>query len=446
MKEEIVLKVGANKARPNTRRIWCQSQILSKYGFEKATAYMITYDMENAQIIIESSVIGERTVSGTEKRPIIDIENVKIKEMFEGVGHVHIEVSQDCIVVSASDRAKMLKNARRKAKENDSTFVELYCGGGTLSSAMMDAGFTPICAVDMDVEQNSINKTKEEEGIYHSINVLETYRANFPDCKVIQAPVNQIDMRKRLPQAGVLVAGIPCQSASKQGVTKRKQTGAAIRDEALPQLVFPVIEAVLAVEPHTVLIEEVEGFANSYSADFLKAVLEDFGYTIHENFVDGKELNAMSKRRRYCMVATVVEKFKFIFKPLEPKTIGSIIEGNVEDHEWKAFENYKAREEKNLAEGRNFTMNVIRYDDTITGTFGAGYAKCRVSEPLLAHPDPDTELFRLFTAREIARIHGLSEDYILPDSFTAACHVLGNGVLASGWRQVAHSIKAALAA
>ena len=195
-----------------------------------------------------------------------------------------------------------------------------------------------------------------------------------------------------------------------------------------------------------VIIEEVEGFAKTYSADFLRAVLEDFGYTIHETFVDGKELNAMTKRRRYCMVATVVEGFEFAFAPLETRTIGSILEGNVEDHEWKAFENYKAREEKNLAEGRNFTMNVIRYDDTITGSFGAGYAKCRVSEPLLAHPDPDVELFRLFTEREIARIHGLSELYSLPESFTAACHILGNGVMASGWRQVGMSIKKALAA
>lgn len=446
MTDHIVLKVGSNKHRPNTKRIWCQNQILNNYGFMKATAYMITYDTENTQVIIESSIIGERTVSGSEQRPIIDIENVKIKEMFEGIEYVHIEVSEERIVVSASDRAKMMQNAKRKAQNQDSTFVELYCGGGTLSSAMMDAGFTPVCAVDMDVEQNSINRTKEEEGMYHSVHVLETYRANFPDCQVIQSPVNQLDMRKRLPQAGVLAAGIPCQPASKQGVTKRKQTGAAIKDEALPQLVFPVIEAVLAVVPHTVLIEEVEGFAKSYSASFLRVVLEDFGYSVYEDFVDGKELNAMTKRRRYCMVATVVEDFKFDFRPLETQTISSILEGDVDDHEWETFDGYKAREEKNLLEGRNFTMNVIRYEDSVTGTFGSGYAKRRVSEPLLKHPDPDTELYRLFTAKEIQRIHGIREDYVLPESFSAACHVLGNGVLVSGWRQVASSIKTALVA
>lgn len=445
MPEQLVLKVGQNKHRPNTKRIWCQNQVLKQQGFSKATAYLITYDEENVQIIIESSIIGERTVSGSYDRPIIDIENVKIKEMFDGIEYVLIEVFQGRIVISASDRAKMMRNAKRKAEEGDMTVVDLYSGGATLSKSLSEAGFTPICAVDIDVEQNAVNRKKEEKGEYHSVHVLETYRANFPQCQVIQAPVSQLDMRKRLPKAGVLVAGIPCQSVAKQGVTKRKQTGASVKDEALPQLVFPVLEAVLAVEPHTVIVEETEGFAGSHSCAFMKAVLEDFGFTVHEDFIDGKQLNAMTKRRRYCMVATVIEDFELSLEPLKPQKIESILEGETDDHEWEAFESYKMREKKNIAEGRNFKMNVVRYHDTVTGTFGAGYMKRRVSEPILAHPDPDVELFRLFTKKEIARIHGFDDSFLLPESNTAACHILGNGVMSSGWRQVGTSVKNGLA-
>ena len=187
------------------------------------------------------------------------------------------------------------------------------------------------------------------------------------------------------------------------------------------------------------------GFMNSNSRAFLSAVLSDFGYEIHETLVDGEELNGITKRRRYCMVATVADHFSFNFETLETQTVESILEGNTEDHQWHAFEGYKARERKNLAEGRNFTMNVVNYSDSIVGTIGAGYSKARVSEPILRHPDPDIELYRRFTKREIARLHAIEESFILPSAETTACHILGNGVWAEGWRQVANSIATAVA-
>lgn len=439
---EMVLPLGANKSRPNTNRIWCQSQVLNNHDFKKGIRYNVTYDLKRVEVIIEANEEGERVVSGTIDRPIIDIENITVRNLFDGIKYIHVAVSRRRIVVSASDRAKMMQSAKRKAQSGDLTFNELYAGGGTLSESLRSSGmgYEPVCAVDMDIEMNAANRKKAEGGKYHSMNALDTYRANFPECKVIQAPVNQLDMKKHLPKAGLLVAGIPCQSASKQGITKRKKTGAAIKDEALPQLVFPVLEAVVATEPHTVLIEQVDGFMGSYSRVFLSQVLADFGYEIHESFVDGKELNGMTKRRRFVMVATVIKNFAFDFETLESKTFESILEGETEDHKWSAFEQYKERQRKNLAEGRNFIMQICEYSDTITGTFGAGYKKGRVSEPILRHPDHSVELYRQFTAREIARIHGIADSYVLPQSETAACHVLGNGVWAEGWRQVACSI------
>jgi DNA (cytosine-5)-methyltransferase 1 len=50
------------------------------------------------------------------------------------------------------------------------------------------------------------------------------------------------------------------------------------------------------------------------------------------------------------------------------------------------------------------------------------------SRQFLIVVEGETVRSRLLSGRECARLMGLSDDYVLPESFTDACHLLGDGV------------------
>lgn len=98
-----------------------------------------------------------------------------------------------------------------------------------------------------------------------------------------------------------------------------------------------------------------------------------------------------------------------------------------------------------LAAGKGFKRQLVTPDSTSVGTVGRGYFKGRSTEPFLQHPDPSkSELSRLFTATEHARLKGIPPSMVDGLSETIAHEVLGQSVVYPVFQAVGEALGMAL--
>jgi site-specific DNA-cytosine methylase len=119
----------------------------------------------------------------------------------------------------------------------------------------------------------------------------------------------------------------------------------------------------------------------------------------------------------------------------------SILEGILEDREWldestATVATFVRRAEEHVAKGNGFKSGAVKPSALLVPAITAGHAKRRLTDGMLAHPTkPNTISF--FTPREAARIHGIDNSFILPDTKTLAYQVIGNGISVRAWK---HSV------
>lgn len=194
----------------------------------------------------------------------------------------------------------------------------------------------------------------------------------------------------------MVVAGIPCEGYS-QAQTKKSE-----KFEAHPtgSLGFYVLKIIDIIRPAVVLIEEVPNFKSSAIAIMTRYVLDSMGYDISETELVGSDYGSLTKRKRYCMVASIKKGFEFNdnFKKANIRTVKDILEVPVEERVWldknnNATISYSLEKEKeHIRKGDGFRIGRTYLDDKVTPTITKGYyknmkRKGRLSEPFLDRID-----------------------------------------------------------
>jgi DNA (cytosine-5)-methyltransferase 1 len=247
----------------------------------------------------------------------------------------------------------------------------------------------------------------------------------------------------------VLLAGIPCECFSVSGVTSKKANGKASKEAGdTGSLGYYVLEAIRAIRPGVVVIEEVPNFKNSMMAEIVRNVLKNAGYHISEGELKGDNFGGLTKRTRFVLVASMKKEIEIpLLNNAVKKTVESILETPLDEREWLTEENsasiatFKRREREAKEKGNGFRMADCLPSDTCgIATITKGYYKRRLTDPILKHPDKDAYSF--FSPRELARINGLSDDYILPSSKTRSGEIIGQGVSVDAFGELARVIKA----
>ncbi|HBE34627.1 MAG TPA: hypothetical protein DD990_25850, partial [Cyanobacteria bacterium UBA11368] len=143
----------------------------------------------------------------------------------------------------------------------------LFAGGGGVECGMFDAGIDPIWAVEWNPHNTQLSEA-----------LIQSHKRNFPNCKVVAKPVQQVDWR-RLPKVNILWASPMCSNFS-----MAKNAEETLEDI---EMAMAVCDAIAILTPTYFYLENVAGYRKSVSFDAIISTLKRLGYSVEwsiENF------------------------------------------------------------------------------------------------------------------------------------------------------------------
>lgn len=425
-------------------RLWLEGTRLSKEGITPGTRYQVMYDKDHTRVLVHigtgDRVVSKRSRNGRE-HPIIDINSKELAELFGGpVGRVRVLIKPTGIVVSlhhqdVAERERFERIIGKLQAGEPLNVGSLAHGGGVLDNAfhagLKLAGVSSRLAFAVEIEGKYLDASCENNPIWDERSIA------------IEAPMEEVEYH-RLPKVEALVAGLPCTGASLSGLAKNKLKRAEEHETAGP-LFVAFLEAIKALNPAVVLLENVPNYQNTASYTVIQSVLTAIGYEVHDTVLEN--MGSLEERMRFCMVA-VTKGLPFDFANLVPlrqaeASISEILESVPDDSErWKTFDYLDAKEQRDKAAGKGFRRQLLDGSEPRCGTIGRGYQKARSTEPFLKHPTNGKQ--RLFTPAEHARAKTIPEQLVAGLCDTTAHEILGQSVIHTAFMAVGKLVGDAL--
>lgn len=159
------------------------------------------------------------------------------------------------------------------------TFGDLFCGAGFGARGGVDAGATPVFAVDAWEL------------------AAQTYKSNFPSAEVICSPIEEINpenlAQKYSPD--VLLTSPECTSHSiargaKPGCEKSKETAIGI------------VPWVKAISPRWLIVENVNRMKKWGRHNELISSIQELGYTVNDLLLNAADFGAPQSRKRMFLI------------------------------------------------------------------------------------------------------------------------------------------------
>ncbi len=310
------------------------------------------------------------------------------------------------------------------------TFIDLFAGMGGFRIAMQRQGGKCV----FSSEWNKFAQT--------------TYLANFGEMPF--GDITTEEVKSHIPKYfDVLCAGFPCQPFSIAGVSKKKSLGreTGFKDKTQGTLFFDVADIINRHKPKAFFLENVKNLISHDKGNtfrVIKETLEELGYTIYYQVMDGKSF-VPQHRERIMIVGfnnSIYESGCFTFPSLinTSPAIKDILETDINpkytlsDNLWTYLQNYA---EKHKSKGNGFGYGLVDLNG-ISRTLSVRYYKDG-SEILI--PQGDGKNPRRLSPRECARLMGYPDNYIIDKvSDLQAYRQCGNSVVVPLITEVASSL------
>lgn len=247
------------------------------------------------------------------------------------------------------------------------------------------------------------------------------YEANFGEKPF--GDINEIEP-KDIPNHDILLAGFPCQPFSIAG----KQLGFA---DTRGTLFFNIEAIIEAKQPKAFLLENVKRLRTHDKGRTLGVILEklkNLGYTTYHKVLNTLDYGLPQKRERIYIVG-FKEPIHFKFpKPLKPyKPLSEVLEKE-EDVPKNYFLSDRLREKRlNAVKGKRVPPKPSIWHENIGGNISALPYSCALraggSYNYLV-----VDGIRRLTDREMLRLQGFPEDFIINIPYSQARKVAGNSV------------------
>lgn len=442
-------KISSDK-RGNPR-VWIEGKKLERAGFAPQARYKLSVDAAARRLTLELDKNGDRLVSQRHRRgedlPIIDIANIKMLAPLKQAQALRIDFSAGTIIIepSAAEARRIDREQRtvtRLLQGEPLRAGSVSTGLGVLSHAihagLASQGIESELAFSVEIDQEYQDLCATRNSVWKA------------DTVAINMPLQEFAFDRRaadqVEQIDILEAGIPCTAHSLAGRAKK---GLALpeHDPVAGHLVVGFLAIVAACNPSVVIVENVPQYIESASFAILKNQLTEWHYDVDENILRGEDHGCLEHRHRMALIATS--------KGMSARVCVEAITGSqpvlkdyledVPDDSplWSKMAYLKAKEERDVEDGKGFRMQILDPEATKVGTIGRGYAKVRSTEPKLRHPS-DPELLRQFTPREHARIKGIPEEMVEGLPVTTAHEMLGQSIVAAPFAALGRAVGAEL--
>lgn len=406
--------------------MYLEGVFLLRAGF--APSRLIEVEFTQGRVILRLYDSGRRVVSSKKAGavPVLDINSLALREAFGDV-----EVLQVRVTYGQIELTPVRSEAKRRSRTRNNKVGCLFSGGGFFDEAARQAGFEPAFAVEVDERYAA------------------TYEANHPGARLYNMCVSEVPLDE-LPEVELLIASPPCQPFSK-GATRERGTGAK-RDRTLPPEAHPlgdlsvaVLLFVHALNPATVVVEEVPAFLDSGAYHIMRGWLQRIGYTVEAAVFDASEFGSLTKRKRAVVVAHSGGRLRWPAPFKSGRTLAEILE-EAEDVSGLWFDPSDASKgwlfrhwERQRAKGNGLVSAQLTAESSTVPTITHRYVAGQGDNPVLRHPEkPNT--FRWLTLRELRRLHDVPDSYVLPSEKTVAGEMIGQGVVVSLFRMIVEAV------
>lgn len=422
-------------------RIWLEGQRLAHAGVEIGVQYVLNVSSKLKRIELRPAPRGfaGKTISVSKRTrnervyPLIELRDAIITELFKIGTKLRVAVQNGRIIISPSHIAmRVQERVTRfldKLKSNEPLHVvSLFHGGGVLDAALHEG-------MQRSKLASYVKVGVELEGDYIDASLRNNPELWRDDSIVINGDIRDVNiLGSGIPQADVLVGGVPCTGASRAGKSKNKLTCAEEHSTA-GSLFHDYLNWVKVTNPCVVILENVVEYMTEAAMTVIRSVLSHLGYQLSETVLDGPSMGSLEKRKRMCLVATTpgvcgpVDFEQLVPVRQKEEKLADVLEViPVDSDRWKTFEYLADKEVRDKASGKGFMRQLLTGEEDGCGTIGRGYAKARSTEPfIVASHDPS--LSRLMTEHEHARVKTIPERLIEGLSATTAHEVLGQSVI-----------------
>lgn len=194
--------------------------------------------------------------------------------------------------------------------KNDFTAIDVFSGCGGLTTGLKMAGFKVISAIEIDPK------------------AVETYKLNHPEVPVTEGDIRTIEANELMEKLGIkagevdLIAGCPpCQGFSKIGRRNR----AICENDSRNELIDDFSRLVLALQPKSVMMENVPGLSEYEKFKDFKLKLEAAGYLVTTNILNVADFGVPQRRFRLILLASKKTKPKMAKQEKKIQTVRDFI-------------------------------------------------------------------------------------------------------------------------
>lgn len=310
-----------------------------------------------------------------------------------------------------------------KIQQGQLRFIDLFAGIGGTRQAFEAAG--AVCVFSSEWDSSA----------------QKTYYANYGEMP--EGDITNI-RAEDIPDFDILVAGFPCQPFSIAGVSKKQSMGHphGFLDRTQGTLFFDIARIIKEKKPKAFLLENVKNLKSHDGGKTfatITGVLEELGYKISHQIIDGRKLVPQHRERIY-IAGFRDHTIDFKFPDISDKkpTLAKILEAKVDtkytlsDKLWRYLQDYAKKQKE---KGNGFGFSAFGPND-VARTLSARYYKDG-SEILIKQKNKNP---RRLTPRECARLMGFKDSFRIVVADTPAYKQFGNSVIIPVVKKVAQQI------
>lgn len=440
-----IKRLGSHRGR---RRLWLETRKLISCGMQPGARFRIDHMSNGVRLRLDEAGTHQvsRKMKGERELPVIDVNSDEWLMPLKDCEVVRVVLREDAIYVlrpaSEMAKAERLSRLQKQLASGNVRTASLAHGGGVLSNAchagLKEAGLHADLRFAVEIDEGYM----EQSLAHNDATGARTAALVVP----LQELVQDEWAMGQLPKVEVLEMGLPCSGASKAGKSKR---GLSMMEDhpEVGHLVHAALAVIQKIQPAAVVLENVETYATTASAQILRHQLRDMGYEVREHVLDARDFGSMEARIRWALVATTAG-----ITPLEAveksgastQTLGDFLDDvPADDPSWSGLDYLKEKEVRDAEAGKGFKMQTVNADSTSVPTIRKSYNKGGSTDPFVEHPS-QAGLLRKFTPSEHARIKGVPEHLVKNLPATTAHELLGQGIAYAPFRSLFKALGQAL--